>query len=152
MWKSRQKDCKSQREWTTPRKQCLPDTTGLIQYGLTETATVCTVPSYVQASQIPRMKEKNGLKPPSPPPRSFYKLIPAGRGKISFLQWSHPGFINHTLEQAPYLEAVDQHKMCVCVCVCVCVCAHTLFCFVNFCLFSPQEVFPRKRKNMKFDG
>jgi hypothetical protein len=28
--KRRQKDCKSQRGWMTPRKQCLPDTTGLM--------------------------------------------------------------------------------------------------------------------------
>jgi hypothetical protein len=30
MWKKRQKDCKSQRGWVPTSKQCLPDTTDLI--------------------------------------------------------------------------------------------------------------------------
>lgn len=135
MWKRRQKDPNSQ------RRQCLLDTTGLMQYELTETSAAYTGPAHVQASRIPHMEEKNGLNS-SPIPRTFFKLIPTGRGKISFLQWNDPEFINHTLGQDPYLEAVDPHKMDSTF-----VCVHALFCFANFCLFFSGVVSEKEKEH-----
>lgn len=42
----------------------------------------------------------------------------AGRGEISFLQWSDGGYANHTPGPAPGL-GVGQHKLDPIVCVCL---------------------------------
>lgn len=112
-----------------PKETVSPDTTELMPYELTETAAECTRPAHVQASRIPLVEEKDGLKP-CPLPRSFIKLIPTEKGKTSFLQWRDPGLITRTLGQTPYLQAVDQHKMDSTF-----MCVKHLFCFANFCLF-----------------
>lgn len=43
-------------------------------------------------------------------PRSYLQLIPAGKGKTGFLQWSLTGFINHNSGQCPCPGVGGQHK------------------------------------------
>jgi hypothetical protein len=45
---------------------------------------------------------------------------PAGKGEISFLQWSVNGYFSHISGKAPWQEVASQYKIgSVCVCVCV---------------------------------
>lgn len=65
--------------------------------------TACTRPSQAQATQDPKMKEGKS----HPEPRSHLQKIASERRKISFLQWSDVGCINHTACSGE----VGQHKL-----------------------------------------
>lgn len=43
--------------------------------------------------------------------RSYLKLVTARTGKMSFLQWSETGCINHSVGQASSSRIVTQYKM-----------------------------------------
>jgi hypothetical protein len=123
-----------------PRKCCLPATTGQRHIGLTVTVTACTRPTHLQG-QIQHWEGKWTQISPHPQPRSHLQLILAGKRKLSFLQWTVTGYINHTAKQAPCPGVGGQHKtnsMVFCLFVCLFAClllggglrAVWTFCFI----------------------
>lgn len=79
--------------------------------------------------------------PPHPQPRSHLQLILAGKTRVSFLQRTVTGCINHTVKQAPCPGVGGQHKMnCMGSSVCLLACFLGRFeggvdFWVNFALF-----------------
>lgn len=71
--------------------------------------------------------EKESGHKAQPYPRSYLQLIPAGKGEISFLQWSDPGYIACTPGQVPCTGVVGSTQTRLQT-------DYMLFCFV-FCCF-----------------
>jgi hypothetical protein len=60
----KQKDCKSQRRWMIPKKQYLPDMTGLTHtHEFTETVAACTEPTQAQPRQALSINRVSKNKP-----------------------------------------------------------------------------------------
>lgn len=109
MEKRRQKGCRSQRQWTTLRKLCPPDTTGL---GHVRTHRDCssTHRAYTGVSHMdPSAERGDGHR--SPP--LIKKLSGIGtylKKENCLCQWSLTRHIKHTSGYAPWLEQMANTK------------------------------------------
>lgn len=89
----------------------------------------------LKSDETPVQRRGSGQKAP-PSPRSYSQITAAARErKLSFLQRSNTGYLNHTPGQDPRSGAVGKNKS-------------NLVFFSGFFVF----VFFRERTNMKFHG
>lgn len=101
--KRKQKDCKSQWRWKTPRKENLLDTRGLMP-----TQTPRGHDSNPKSGGDPVLRGDVDTKSPSI--TRSYLQITARKGNISFLKWSLTGYTNHTWGQTLCPAVGDYHK------------------------------------------
>lgn len=100
----------SQSWWSTPRKQCLPDTTGLItQTNLQRLGQHAQDLHRLHPDTIPGLRKEADIKS-HPSPRSCLQLIATGREKFSFPQWRFIGCFKHTPRQASCSRSGSPHK------------------------------------------
>lgn len=103
LWKRKQNDHKSQWRWKTLGKQDLLNTAGLMHICIHgDYGSVHTGPTKVLAWWGPSTERGNGHKAHLSP-RSYFQLITAHKGKISFLQWWSLG-IQTTLKGSPFAQ------------------------------------------------
>lgn len=102
---------------------------------LTETLARCTRPAPTQTRQGHSTEKGKRTQGPTPHQKNYLQLI-LEKGKLSFLQWSVTGYMDH-----PLFQACAWHRQCksssvgfCCCCLCVHVCV-TSFYFVLFWLF-----------------
>lgn len=97
---------RKQRWWVTLRKQHFPNTTGLMHIYAYWDCDRMHRPAQVQV--ILNLSMENWKWAQSPKlTKKLLQLITDRRGKISFLQWNDPGYINSTLEQASWSGIID---------------------------------------------
>lgn len=65
-------------------------------YELMETVRTCIRPAQIQTRQIPAQRRESRQKVP-PLNKSYLQLMTAENRKITFLQWSIPGYFNYTI-------------------------------------------------------
>ena len=83
------------------------------RHNRTDTHKIKLHPIQVQTRQLPALRRGSRYKDP-PQPRIYLQWIPLGKGKISALQWSVTGYVNHTPQQIPGVAC--QHKMVSVIC------------------------------------
>lgn len=122
------------------KKQCLQDTTGLMNRNYNSMYKLKT-------DQILALEVESGHRAP-PRPRSYLRRIPTGKGKISLLQWSITGYMNHS---PLCLRVVGQPKKSYTMnffmgfyfvwvfCSIILFCAFLLFCCALFCVLRKRE-------------
>lgn len=97
MWKRKWKDCKSQKEWITPRKQHLPGTPGLTHIGIHEDCGC--------------MHRSKPAEVPTPRGRSDRHVLPSLTNKLSqidihsFLQWRLVHWVYKQVRVGPMLSS-----------------------------------------------
>lgn len=75
-----------------------------------QTTPTNTKPVQVQARWGPSPKRGKWTWDPTTTQEDILRVKPTNKGKISFCQWTLPGYINHTTGQAACTQVVGQHK------------------------------------------
>lgn len=95
-------------------------------------------PVQVQTRQLPALRRGSRYKDP-PQPRIYLQWILLGKGRISALQWSVSGYVNHTPRHCPGIDGQHRTDSMVFVLFSVllisCSCSLFFFFFWCFALF-----------------
>ena len=93
----------TQQRGRPPRKQRLPDTTGLM-------VAACPGPAQAQATQNPSTERGKGAQSPIPSQEAI-SIDSCWEWENHRLQWNNTGDMNHTLGQAPCPVVYGHNKM-----------------------------------------